>query len=257
MKYRLIIIIVVLSITGCNAPMKENNESEVEISKLKDQIVKMESEIKTLEDENLLLKKEITSYEEIKNSQIHEENGVIFLYSEHIGSAFSIGELQYQLNGNYIRYNYKITASSELKSDKGDIYSINNIDDYDSSTTWVEGAEGYGIGESINYTFEILDYDWSIGFIEIYNGYRKSPSLYRENGKVRKLELYKNDNLYAILNIDDSMDLQIFYPNIKVETNEELKLTFRISEIYEGVTDDFQEGYEDTCITDIIMGSGI
>lgn len=257
MKYRLVIIIVVLSITGCNAAMEENNESEVEISKLKDQIAKMESEIKALENKNLQLKQEITSYEEIKKSQITEENGVIYLYSEHIGSAFSIGELEYQLNRNYISYNYKITASSELKSDKNDIYSINNIDDWDSSTTWVEGAEGYGIGESINYTFEILDCDWSISFIEIYNGYRKSPSLYRENGKVRKLELYKKDKLYAILNVDDSMDSQIFYPNIEVKANEELKLTFKIADIYEGVTDDLQEGYEDTCITDIIMGSGI
>ena len=43
-------------------------------------------------------------------------------------------------------------ASSTLKQQGKQNYKASNIHDLDYSTTWVEGAEGYGIGEWVEYT---------------------------------------------------------------------------------------------------------
>lgn len=79
---------------------------------------------------------------------------------------------------------YSFYASSELHDPNGKIpgrYSPVNLMDNDPTTAWVEGADGPGAGEYI-----ILGpFDAPPREIILYNGYQKSPKLFRDNGRLK------------------------------------------------------------------------
>ncbi|MCB9227679.1 MAG: hypothetical protein H6578_10995 [Chitinophagales bacterium] len=147
---------------------------------------------------------------------------------------------------------WNMTASSSLESQKGISYDIDNMEDGDPSTAWVEGKNGYGIGEQINITFQGVD-TLDILFYEIglNNGYCKSKETWEANSRVKKAILKKNSEPKLILNFLDSMYPQIFkwdtyYMTV---TNGDV-VTIEILEVYKG------EKYEDTAISDLyLMGA--
>ena len=63
-------------------------------------------------------------------------------------------------------------------------YSAQLLVDGDPDTVWIEGAAGYGVGETI--FFEIGEVP---RIIEIWPGYQKSDSLHLRNGRPRRLQL--------------------------------------------------------------------
>lgn len=77
-------------------------------------------------------------------------------------------------------------ATSELKA-PGDNslgpYGIHNLFDGSLQTCWAEGAEGPGIGESL-----YLDIKAGTPFINIANGYQKSPALFKANNRIKTLK---------------------------------------------------------------------
>lgn len=76
----------------------------------------------------------------------------------------------------------RIVSSSELGTD----YRGSNVDDGDLSSAWVEGVDGIGIGEYIEfYTSSGAE----IKTIDIYSGYYMSEDLYDNNGKPTKIKL--------------------------------------------------------------------
>ena len=81
------------------------------------------------------------------------------------------------------------SASSELEkpSSRKDFgrYSPHNLFDHNTSTAWVEGEEGSGIGSYIlaGSRFGLTKY------ILIYNGYQDSESLFQKNNRVKELKL--------------------------------------------------------------------
>ena len=77
-------------------------------------------------------------------------------------------------------------ASSTLKQQGKQDYKASNIHDLDFSTTWIEGAEGYGIGEWVEYTLPA--YNPRITELLIANGYVRTKKLWEENSRVKVLE---------------------------------------------------------------------
>ncbi|MDR0454089.1 MAG: hypothetical protein LBH05_04680 [Deferribacteraceae bacterium] len=151
-----------------------------------------------------------------------------------------------------------VSASSYLKSNSKTItYLPENIHDLNFQTAWVpgeKGAKGYGIGESVTYSFK--QSSPRVTTIIIANGYVKSEKAYRENSRVKKLKMYIDGKPFAILNLKDVRREQIFkfepFGRKQSDTNlEELNklpnwtLKFEILEVYKG------DKYDDTAISEI------
>ena len=157
------------------------------------------------------------------------------------------------------KYNTKVTASSYLK-DKNHEYKPQNVNFtmytgdcsmwgfVETIVPWVEGKDGYGIGEWIAYDISSLLENYN-GLLDnknaklyILNGYvnPKLPHLYKENSRIKK----------ATLIIDDSTKMEIDFNDIVEFKCVELdrpfsKIKIVINEVYKGTK------YDDTCITAI------
>jgi len=150
-----------------------------------------------------------------------------------------------------------ISASSYLKSNSATInYLPENAHDLSFKTAWIEGVQGYGIGEYIIYYFRQTAP--RITKIIIVNGYVKSHKTWLENSRVKKLKLYIDNKPFAILNLEDSRHEQIFefepigrkrpIENGKWAELDKLPkwtLKFEILEVYPG------EKYDETAISEI------
>ena len=159
-------------------------------------------------------------------------------------------------------------ATSELSSEDGR-YSAENVLEQSRMAAWAEGAEGYGIGESITYyqaCAGLLNNKWEAmgpeyrepvvdGFMRyteicIVNGYAKNQKTWEENGRIRTLLMYVEDKLYARLELEDTILPQYFAlpeDDIKVLNGGMLEVRFEIEDVYPGSV------YEDTCLTGLVM----
>ncbi len=144
-------------------------------------------------------------------------------------------------------------ASSELMPK--DLYSPRNIQDNDPTTAWVEGVKGDGVGATISfYTNKSHNQGeaFLIDSIGIINGYAKSPTTFKNNGRVKKLFIrfdvdndyepeYKKPQVKPVMLLD-TPDMQI------IRFKDPMKATdieFKIAEVFKG------EKYEDTAISEI------
>lgn len=148
-------------------------------------------------------------------------------------------------------------------------YSPGQIADGNIATAWVEGINGYGIGEVV--IIPCLDLKKEI---EIWNGYGKSLKLYKYNSRASKIKvsvirakmdgvtqygtMYKDVKVISsnIVNLKDVNFYQIIkIPNYKVETyfyeafDKEIEYAYflgvEILDVYKGVK------WDDTCISEI------
>jgi hypothetical protein len=147
----------------------------------------------------------------------------------------------------------EVSASSYLKSQGENNYEPKNAHDLNYKNAWVEGADGYGIGEYLLYTFGGASP--RINEIIVVNGYVKSKTAWENNSRVKKLKVYIDDKPYAILNLKDIRGSQSF----KVEpignsdrkdwdvlkTKPDWTLKFEILDIYKGLK------YDDVVISEI------
>lgn len=147
----------------------------------------------------------------------------------------------------------EVTASSYLKSQGVNNYEPKNAHDLNYKNAWVEGVDGYGIGEYLLYTFGGASP--RINEIIVVNGYVKSKTAWENNSRVKKLKVYIDDKPYAILNLKDIRGSQSF----KVEpignsdrkdwdvlkTKPDWTLKFEILEVYKGLK------YDDVVISEI------
>jgi hypothetical protein len=146
-----------------------------------------------------------------------------------------------------------LTASSELDGVKDIAYTASNAHDLSYKTAWVEGVEGYGIGEFLVYHFP--PENPRITKIIVVNGYVKSDKTWRENSRVKQLKMYVNDKPFAILHLEDSKHEQEFSVEpigngnrgdfTKLKANPWWTMKFEIVDVYKG------EKYADTAITEI------
>lgn len=139
-----------------------------------------------------------------------------------------------------------VTASSALKPSGAVGYGAWSAHDFSLKTAWVEGAAGYGIGESLKYVFE--NKSPRVTKVLVYNGYVKDEKTWGDNSRVKLLRLYANGALYARLRLADTRDLQTFDLPAALgrrPDGKDLELRFEIAEVYEG------RRHKDTALTEV------
>ncbi len=144
-------------------------------------------------------------------------------------------------------------ASSTL-ADQGNVnYSASNLTVENRNSVWAEGEEGNGIGESI-FVKQLYtgtgDMEFTISEICIVNGYAQNETKWKENGRVKRLNLYYEDEYMGEIFLEDTMNPQyidVTPVQMKVGNGFEANFRFEIAEVYEGTK------YEDTCLTGIVI----
>ncbi len=143
------------------------------------------------------------------------------------------------------------TASSQLK---GAAYAPDRAHDFNFKTAWVEGVEGNGAGEYLEYSFKMNDQikrpeDFGINQIVIFNGYWKSDKLWHANGRVKNLKMYVNGVPTCIFTLADVKHPQsATFPFIALKAGEKVVLRFEIIDVYPG------KKYDDTAISELLFG---
>jgi hypothetical protein len=152
---------------------------------------------------------------------------------------------------------FDVKEASSALSPNGKInYDPGNVKDSNKSTAWVEGVNGYGIGEKIKFTTNIsynygtiLELD-SIGII---NGYAKNLTAFNENSRVKKLIIkasretafdYEEGDkpLVFVFTLKDTPEIQYLKFKTPVHATE---IEMEIADIYKG------SKYPDTAISEI------
>jgi hypothetical protein len=142
-----------------------------------------------------------------------------------------------------------VSASSNLPP-KGSLkYGAEQAHDFDLKTAWVEGKDDDGIGEYLEYTYDLTDLSDSrlaLTSITLFNGYRKTRELWKDNSRVKSLKLYVNGKPYAIIRLKDKYNFQTAaIGRIKLAQGRKTLLRFEIMEIYKG------DKYADTAIAEL------
>ena len=191
-----------------------------------------------IDRQSLLLEKE-----ELTEAENTELEDLLEKYGEVVSSVWDVIDdgCNWYCGGG----NYKVKASSNLKPQGKNTYDAKSANDLSYKTAWVEGKEGGGIGEDIEYHFE--PESPRITAIIVANGYMKSDIAWKNNNRVKSLKFYLNGEFYGILNLidtksDQRFELGTFGHN---EDGSDLVLRFEINEIYRG------DKYNDTAISEI------
>ena len=154
-----------------------------------------------------------------------------------------IYNFSYYYSGVYTD-NLSYTASSYLSEDKK-LYAPENLKNYITDNPWVDGVEGYGIGEKINISYHKYSY-LTFSDLIISNGYvsYSKPELYHKNSRVKKIRVWYTDidkETYHDYDINDSPNYQLIELDYSVKN-----ITVEIIEVYKG------DLWDDTCINLLI-----
>jgi len=152
---------------------------------------------------------------------------------------------------------WNITATSAHKNNGSNEHDAKKLDDFDLSTAWIEGKDGFGIGESVTFHFtkELWESDLShpdkhsrdkVNFngFRILNGYAKSEILWMENSRVKQCRVYHNDKPIFDIALADSMHVQTAEcETVWLRPDDTIRV--EIMEVYPG------DKYKDTAITEL------
>ena len=146
---------------------------------------------------------------------------------------------------------WQTKASSHLNPQGQNKYDVSHIDDMLVNTAWIEGVPGYGIGETITYTFTKEHFKKAnlkkINFNGFYviNGYCKDKTTWKENSRVKKIRIKHNDKpLYEAV-LHDSMNVQwIHLSTVWLHPGDTIKVTILAE--YPG------NKYQDTAISELM-----
>ena len=139
-----------------------------------------------------------------------------------------------------------VTASNCLKPVSKLTYKAENAHDFNHTPAWVEGVEGTGKGEFLEYKFE--GNSPRITTVKIINGYCKNQRTWEQNGRVKSLKMYYNEIPVLTLELEDSPTLQCFNVGTFGEHNPDAPdwtLRFEILDVYPGTK------YEDIAISEL------
>lgn len=136
----------------------------------------------------------------------------------------------------------ELKASSTLAASKVSSYEANNLHDFKLKTAWVDGKEGYGVGEEIEIKFELGEGQLKLTHIDIFNGYCKSEATWKANSRVKTFAISINGKEEGKLHLWDTYLGQRFELG-SLGGNITLKL--KILEVYPGTK------YKDTAISEI------
>ena len=144
-----------------------------------------------------------------------------------------------------------VICSSSLAPQGQFTYSADNAADLSYETAWVEGKEGNGIGEWIEY--QLPPNNPRITSIIICNGYIRTRQAWEANARVKNLSVSINGHPFTTLHLDDIYAEQTFDVGEIGWKREEgtepgtepIKLRFTILDVYPG------SKYSDTAISEI------
>ena len=130
---------------------------------------------------------------------------------------------------------FRICVSSVLASRDGR-HGPQHLSGGSGEGAWCEGVPGHGAGETIT---EHLKPAMAVSTMVIVNGYNKSPTTFRENGRVKRARLETSGGHLREITLNDSGDAQhIQFPSSRVSW---IRLT--ILDVYPGAK------YQDTCMS--------
>ncbi len=131
-----------------------------------------------------------------------------------------------------------VKADSELTSSQGITYGAENIIDGNLATSWQEGSKDFGKNNVISLKF---DDDTNISFLVIYNGNQISEEDYKNNNRLKEIEIILDTQKTKII-LEDTMQPQI----IKlIDADKSKTVSIKIKSVYEGSV------YNDTCVSEI------
>ena len=101
-------------------------------------------------------------------------------------------------------------ASSTLTATQMNNYGVTNLLDGDLATAWNEGADGYGIGEWVQFDFsdQVV-----LSRIDIANGYQKDEDRYKGNPRVKSLKIEYSNGTSQLVDLLDTEEYQTITPN--------------------------------------------
>lgn len=189
-----------------------------------------------------------------------EEVGIMKEHDPYYPESYNDMEATWSVLGPgcswYCGAQYETNVSSSLASQGDNNYTADMVSDDDVRTAWIEGVKGYGIGEYVEFIF---NYNAARATsVTISNGYNKNATTWKNNSRVKTLNVYENDELLMVVNLADTRDLQRFdlphpIPNRKGEDGMSeykedmppVRLRMMISGVYKG------DKYDDTAISEI------
>lgn len=137
-----------------------------------------------------------------------------------------------------------VEATSTLPVSSETNYEAVNLHDFDLRTTWATDVNG-GVNASIKFCFppsEIL----SVTHLEIYNGYQKSETAWKNNSRAKKMEVFINGKSTYFLELQDTIKMQRFHIGQQFSPKgEDLVIELKVLEVYKGGK------YQDLCISEI------
>jgi len=96
-------------------------------------------------------------------------------------------------------------SASSVLSEENIVHNAGKIFDGKHDTAWVEGDEGFGIGESVTVNF---DKEYTINEIQIAVGYQRTSELYDKNARPCDLKLTFSDGRTEMIVCEDKMGTQ-------------------------------------------------
>jgi hypothetical protein len=132
-----------------------------------------------------------------------------------------------------------LQSSSALAAQGKNNYDSENVADHDPRTAWVEGKPDYGMGEY----FEIE----APNINTIYNGYQSSPTAWKNNSRVKRFKVFRDNKPVCLLDLTDEMGAQLFeLPRSENEDASKMHtFKFEIVDVYKGLK------YSDVAISEI------
>lgn len=134
-----------------------------------------------------------------------------------------------------------ITSTSQLQPKSKKFIPVFAMDGK-LKTSWVEGAEGEGVGESLQ-----IKYKTPINFrsLSIYNGFG-DPKLWAANNRIKKLKITTDSGSEEVVTLKDSLSKQVVELKNEVRAKE---ISLTIQEVYKGTNT------ENTAIAEVMFDS--
>jgi hypothetical protein len=151
----------------------------------------------------------------------------------------------YVLEGNHYflqHTDYDAVASSTLKPQGEHQYDVANIKSLEPGSTWAEGVEGDGVGESITLS---VRRPLPLDAIMIMPGYRAGEGLWKKNNRVAELEITLNGEHTFAAAIPDEEFVDLYPIPVAAYTKPVNSVKLVIKAVHRGTT------ARDTCISDV------
>ncbi|MEM6964395.1 MAG: hypothetical protein AAF573_06490 [Bacteroidota bacterium] len=132
-----------------------------------------------------------------------------------------------------------VNASSTLSPVSS--YGVAHLFDNKIEYAWVEGVDGYGEDEQINFQ---LQEEVDIEKIQVWNGYQRSPNHYRNNSRVKGFSLGNTTGKSYDYTLRDDDAPQMIDMKVSLESKD---FTFKINSAYEG------KRYADLAVSELLF----